>query len=263
MKLLAIIIAFGMFHYVGKPHILRSFAWLEYLQKQIKQGVENKQVQLLLLVAVPLLLLWLLVDGILDIRTHSVGFLLLHVLLLYYCLGPNTLAADLSDSSLRSRLKMTDESTPTEWIYALTDAALHRWFGVFFWYVLLGVYGALLYRIVCWAAQSSTEKDGIEAKVLQILEFPVTVLMTVSLAIASDFDRVWKNCKQYINQETLLSLNSLFLYKSMEFAVANCEIETKDEDKAHIIEQTTFSVLKKMLVVWLVFVALLVLFTRG
>ncbi len=263
MKLLAIIIAFGLFHYVGKSSILRSFDWLEQLQKQIKNWAEDAQVQLVLLVVLPLLGLWLLVDGILGLRTYSVWYLLLHVLMLYYCLGPNTLAAELSDSSLRSKLKITDEFTSTEVVYALTDAALHRWFGVFFWYVVLGVYGALMYRIICWATQSSTDKGAFEHKLSQLLEFPVTIIMTVSLAIASDFDRVWKHCKQYLTQETLLSLNSLFLYKSMDFAVEHCEIETKDEDKAYIIEQTTFAVLKKMLLVWLVFVALLVLFNNG
>ena len=263
MKLLAIIIAFGLFHYVGKAPFIRSFTWLEQLQQQIKKWFDDAQVQLMLLTVLPLLGLWLLVDGVLDVRAYSVGYLLLHVLLLYYCLGPNTLAADLSDSSMRSKLKITAESTPTEVVYVLTDAALHRWFGVFFWYVVLGIYGALGYRIICWAAQSSVGKQDLELKALQLVEFPVTIIMTISLAIASDFDRVWKHCKQYLTQETLFSLNSLFLYKSMDFAVEHCEIETKDEDKAYIIEQTTFAVLKKMLLVWLVFVALLVLFNNG
>jgi AmpE protein len=263
MKLLAIIIAFGLFHYVGKPAALRSFGWLELLQKQLKAWFDDSQIQTVLMVILPLLLLWVLEDGLMDLSADSVGYLLLSILLLYYCLGPNTLAADLHNSSLRSKLKISDESTATEIIYALTDAALHRWFGVFFWYVVLGIYGALLYRVVCWMALHSNEHNSHERKTAQLLEFPVTVFMTVSLAIASDFDRVWKHCKQYLNQETLLSLNSLFLYKSMDFAVGHCEIETKDEDKAHITEQTTFLVLKKMLVVWLVFVALLVLFTQN
>lgn len=263
MQLLAIILAFGLFHYVGKPQALRSMSWLERLQKQLKGWVEEPSMQLLLLIALPLLALWLVVDGILGIKPDSIGYLLLHVLLLYYCLGPNTLADDLQNTALRSKLKISDQSTRTEVVFAMTDAAIHRWFGVFFWYVVLGVYGALLYRLVCWAAQSSTDTTATEGKVAKLLEFPVTVLMTLSLAIASDFDRVWQHCKQYLNQETLWSLNSQFLYKSMDFAVAQCEIETKDENEEHINEQTTFSLLKRMLVVWLVFVALLVLFNNG
>ena len=58
-------------------------------------------------------------------------------------------------------------------------------------------------------------------------------------------------------------MNCQFLYKSMDFAVEQCEIETKDENKDQIIELTTFTVLKRMLVVWLVLVALLVIFTKG
>lgn len=263
MKLLAIIIAFGLFNYVAKPQFLISFQWLKQLQTWVNQSVSSVQIQWLIQVLIPLTLLWFIVDVLVDVRINSVSYLLIHVAVLYYCLGPRTIAADLEDQTLRDKLNIPVEAAPNQIVTALTDAALHRWFGVFFWYVVLGIYGALGYRIICYIARHSDAIVEFAVKMLKLIEFPVIILMTVSLALASDFDKIWKHCKQYLTRETMLALNSLFLYKSMDFAVEQCEIETQDEQKEQIVERTTFTVLKRMLVVWLVFVALLVLFSKG
>lgn len=263
MKLLAIILAFGLFNYVSKPQLLKSFVWLKLLQSWVKKNVTANQVQWLIVMLIPLTVMWLVVEGIGEVERNSVIYLLIQVAVLYYCLGPNTIAAELENQTLRTELHIPPKAKPEEVVNALTDAALHRWFGVFFWYVVLGIYGALAYRITCYLASVTESKDEVEHEILKLIEFPVTILMTVSLALASDFDKIWQHCKQYLTRETMLSLNSLFLYKSMDFAVEQCEIETKDENKAQIVELTTFTVLKRMLVVWLVFVALLVLFSKG
>ena len=154
--------------------------------------------------------------------------------------------------------------TPQHIINAMTDAALHRWFGVFFWYAVLNVYGAVLFRVVCHMNASRIDKDeGAITSFIKVLEFPVAVLMTVSLALASDFDRIWKHCKQYLNGETIRTLNSQFMYQSMDYAVEQCEIDSSGLNDAKIVEITTYTVLKRMLVVWLVFAALMVIFSIG
>jgi membrane protein required for beta-lactamase induction len=155
--------------------------------------------------------------------------------------------------------------TPEKIVNQLTDAALHRWFGVFFWYVVLNVYGALLYRVMCHLAQTegNHQVKSDLMSLMKLVEFPVTILMTVSLALASDFDRIWQHCKQYLTVETLKNLNSQYMYKSMDFAVEQCEIEKNDENNSQIIQLTTYKVLKRMLVVWLVFSALMVIFSIG
>lgn len=191
------------------------------------------------------------------------GFMI-DVLLVYYCLGPDTIENMIRKKQTTEALKLPANASAEQLIYKLTDAALHRWFGVFFWYVLLGVYGALIYRMICYFTQANGQDfQLIATRVLKVIEFPVVILMTVSLALASDFDRIWQHCKQYLNSETLRTLNSQFMYKSMDFAVEQCEIEKSDENKANIVELTTYTVLKRMLVVWLVFSALMVIFSIG
>lgn len=265
MKLLAIILAFGLFQYLPKPLFMNAFNWLNECRIWLKQWFENPYAQLAMVVAVPVFVVAVLMAQFFDFSDNSVGYLLIHVGLLYYCLGPQTVLSMIKQSSPQQQDDMADDVTPEIRVGKITDAALHRWFGVFFWYVVLNVYGALIYRFLCHL--SHTEKDStVKAKLtdlMRIIEYPVIVLMTVSLALASDFDRIWKHCKQYLTIETLKSLNSQFMYKSMDFAVEQCEIEENDENQALIIELTTYKVLKRMLVVWLVFSALMVIFSIG
>ena len=262
MKLLAIIIAFGLYHYVEKPAWLRDFSWVDQWQHKLTEAVESAAVRWLLVLALPLFLCWLLFVPIMGVTANSVMYFVLNIVILYVCLGPTTMVSEIDDESLHTALNISQDASPAAVTRAMTNAALYRWFGVFFWYVVLGVYGALAYRLACHVAKSDV-RESFNQHALRVLSYPVTLLMTVSLALASDFEKVGKQAKQYISMETIRSMNSQFLYQSMDYAVENCEIESKDEGKAQITERTTYTVLKRMLVVWLVFVALLVLFTKG
>lgn len=265
MKLLAILLAFALFRFVKKPKAMKSFEWLNNLRLWVKGWTHSAEVQILMTVSFPLILLFLLVYQVLSFGTDSLAYLLLQTMVVFYCLGPSNMEDLVGDNNSRKSMGLSDDATPKQIIDKLTDAALHRWFGVFFWYLVAGVLGALLFRLLCsfQAFDLTPEEQRKVNFTLKILEFPVTVLMTLALALASDFDRIWKHCKQYINAETIKQLNSQYMYESMDFAVEQCEIEKNDENKDHIIEITTYTVLNRMLVVWLVFTALLVIFSIG
>jgi AmpE protein len=87
-------------------------------------------------------------------------------------------------------------------VSAVVTNAQRRWFGVLFWFLLLGPFGALLYRLAALAA------DGDDARLLPedtaagarwlhaLLDWPVAQLMTLSMALVGDFDTVvgaWKD----------------------------------------------------------------------
>lgn len=265
MKLLAIILAFGLYRYVEKPMVLRSFNWLTEFKIWWQQWIENLYAQIAMVIVLPLLGLYFLLSSVFDFSDNSIAYLLVHVAVLYYCLGPETILAMIKHDTTKQQLDISEGIKAEKLVYKITDAALHRWFGVFFWYVVLNVYGALIYRLLCHLTHNEKDKQlkAVLKSMMRLIEFPVTIMMTASLALASDFDRIWKYCKQYLTIETLKSLNSQFMYKSMDFAVEQCEIDENDENKTQIIELTTYKVLKRMLVVWLVFSALMVIFSIG
>jgi len=265
MKLLTILLAFAMFRWLEKPHSIKSFDWVESLHQWLAKRCSGLDQVYALTLVTPLLVMLVAFSSILAFEQDSLLHLLLHVVIVYYCLGPETMK-----SLLDSHHKVIDEvaqgsqSETEQLINHMTDAAMHRWFGVFFWYAVLGVYGAVLFRMVCHLQQVKIDKDDDSIRAtLKLLEFPVAVLMTVSLALASDFDRIWKHCKQYLNGETIRTLNSQFLYKSMDYAVEQCEVDTAETHDVKIIGITTYTVLTRMLVVWLVFAALMVIFSIG
>jgi AmpE protein len=81
-------------------------------------------------------------------------------------------------------------------VEAVFRCALWRWFGVLFWFLLLGPAGAMLYRLVSLSAQGESQRvlpsaQG-EAALLfvALLNWPVAHLMTFGLALAAHFDGV-------------------------------------------------------------------------
>ena len=81
-------------------------------------------------------------------------------------------------------------------VEAVFRCALWRWFGVLFWFLLLGPAGALLYRLVSLSAQGEAQRvllpaQGQAAKLfVGLLNWPVAHLMTFGLALAANFDGV-------------------------------------------------------------------------
>lgn len=279
MTLLAIILAFAVFHYVEKPKGLRSFDFLtaldDFLEKTTHVSVQ--QVRFVLLILLPLLVLGLLlelihVDGL---HGHSIWFLVVHVLVLFYLLGPSAMDSDVAEATLMEQLGLTESSTAEETIHAMTDASLKRWFGVLFWYLILGLWGALIFRL-CERVAALKDRDELVKQwascLLVILSYPVAILMTVALAVSGDFDKVWHKWKPFFNWDSVQNLKTQFLYDAMVVSVnqdeatgdseADDDNEADDEDHQEtVVVDETLALLKRMLVACLVFVALLVLFS--
>lgn len=131
------------------------------------------------------------------------GLLLVGVAAVVYTLGPEPLdrdirmASDPSEPDRRQvaleRLLLTRASSGTEAAAAALHAALARWFGIVFWFVVLGVPGCLLYRGLR-EAHSSRKLQATErawtGRFLGWMNWPVVALMTGAIALTTDFDRV-------------------------------------------------------------------------
>ena len=81
-------------------------------------------------------------------------------------------------------------------IDAVFSSALRRWFGVLFWFLLLGAAGALLYRLAALSAQGEARealppeaREG-ATRLHALLDWPVAQAMSLSLALVGNFDTV-------------------------------------------------------------------------
>jgi AmpE protein len=258
MKLLALIIAFAISHFVKNPEKFRQFDWFKIWAGWFKQKVKLpiQELTVIIVVGLPVLVISLLAMGLFN---SVVGELLLAVLVLSYSIGPKSLDEEVANNRIRKNHGIRKNAQAAVVIKKMTKIAMHRWFGVFFWYVILGVVGAVLYRLSERLFAMTKESDSlypIVKNLMKILNYPVSWVMVISLAIASDFERIYKKCVPSMKMDSIAKMDTSFLYEAADFAVENCEVDTDEKES---IETITLNVLNRMLVVWLVFVSLLVI----
>jgi AmpE protein len=81
-------------------------------------------------------------------------------------------------------------------VSAVFHNALRRWFGVLFWFLVLGPMGAVLYRLTAiscegpLAARVPAQTAAGARVLLHVLDWPVAQLMTLALALVGNFDTV-------------------------------------------------------------------------
>ncbi|MFC5576774.1 regulatory signaling modulator protein AmpE [Lysobacter niabensis] len=140
---------------------------------------------------------------------YGLAGLLFAIFVLFYTWGPRDLDLDIDaiisapDAASRreAMLKLWPDGAPSTidgnaLVSAVFQNALRRWFGVLFWFLLFGPWGALLYRLTVLACEGSfARKLPHEAAygarmLLKILDWPVAQLLTLALALVGNFDTV-------------------------------------------------------------------------
>src|SRR5687768_1365142 len=219
VTLIAVVVALVIGHTLPALASLRRYdwyvSWLDWLGRQLGgQPFWRGPWGLVLALAVPLLVVGLLQLGLHDDLFGLPAFLF-SLAMLFYAWGPRDLDHDVEavveapDAAARdaaaARL-FPDRDAPSLEPGALVEAvfrcALWRWFGVLFWFLLLGPFGALLYRLVALCAQGEAMRRLPEGasqaarSTLAVLDWPVAQLMTLSLALVGNFDSVFTAWKE-------------------------------------------------------------------
>lgn len=84
-------------------------------------------------------------------------------------------------------------------VAAVFHAALSRWFGILFWFVVLGIAGAVLYRLNRMALQMESLRPAeVEwlARLRIVLDWPLMFLVIISAGLCGDLDRVYRAWKK-------------------------------------------------------------------
>jgi AmpE protein len=286
--LLAVVIALAVGHVVPDLARLRQFGWFESWLGLLGAGsgrglMHSGSIGIAIAIGVPVLLLALLQQA-LDGALFGLASLALGVLALFFCWGPRDLDLDVDavagapDLERRNAaIRSLDARIDTDTLRgtALVDGVFHggltRWFGVLFWFVLLGPAGALLYRLVqllarspAFAAQRPQDQHEALERAAQLLDWPAAHLMALALALATDFDTVagaWRDF--HAARGRYLSLDPGFLFAAARASV-DSDIESgdtyADDARGPLGEmQEAMALIWRILVVWGVVFALFVL----
>jgi AmpE protein len=120
-------------------------------------------------------------------------------------------------------------------IDAVFASALRRWFGVLFWFLLLGPVGAVLYRLSVLATQDEwasilPEENRLGARAVKTaLDWPVAQLMTLAMALVGNFDTVFTAWREAGG--TRFRLDTGFLGHAARASV-RCELAEEAEEYA-------------------------------
>lgn len=220
MTIISILIAFTLCHFLRELRRLRRFEWVGPYTAlgNDKLGFLpgwSGPTGFIVLLALPLIAAWL-VNSLLYSALGHIGEFLFAIAMLIYTFGPRDLDVD-----VRRVIHSEDEERQKQALEALLDGpvpenpeecraaainavfckALKRWFAIIFWFAVLGIYGALLYRLATWLADDDyglhEEQRELLLRLCKIMEWPVAQLMTLALAIATDFDAVFSAWKKY------------------------------------------------------------------
>src|SRR5690606_423359 len=188
--------------------------WLRWLDERFPGDGAWRGRHGIVLALLPPILLVALFQLALATPLLGLAGLLFGIAVLFYSWGPRDLDVDVEaivaapDPIARREAALKLWPDPQRavldapgMVSAVFTAAQRRWFGVLFWFLLLGAAGALLYRLVALAA------DGQEARLLPagtlsgarwlhaLMDWPVGQLMTFAMALVGNFDTVvgaWK-----------------------------------------------------------------------
>jgi AmpE protein len=195
------------------------------------------------------------------------GWFVLALFVFIYCLGPRDLDKDVqllnerglqaSDPAVAEALasmRLTPVADAPSAAAAVHHAALSRWFGLLFWFVVLGIPGALIYRLTRAGLQDSFDDAAIEwlARLRLVLDWPVVALMVLSAGLCSDLDRVVNAWRQQAADSPLWGVSPLLLD---QVASATLEAESSTIDALNSAHRLVW----RMLILWLVAMSLILI----
>ncbi len=261
----------------------RDFSWLQRTLARWMDGASHSAYRaagLALLLVLGCLLLQALLSHVLF---GLPGFAFATVVL-YFCWGPRDLDADIDDvlkapdsdrrhaAAQALRPDPAIQPLPVEAV-ALVEAtfasALSRWFGVLFWFVVLGPAGALGYRVVQLLARNAAFRPSMDdaqnevlERTLRLLDWAPAHLLALTLALVSDFDAVIKTWREYhaAHGKGYFTLDLGFL-GSLARAGVDADVEAGDgyaQDVGDPLLSLTDAqrLLRRVLVAWLALLAL-------
>jgi len=265
MTVLIVLAGLVISHYFTVVGRWRDFGWLLWPFEQTRRRFPGRGALALLVLIVGVVLVSFLAVALMDALLGIFGWSVLALVVFIYTLGPRDLDHDVqhildepthADGLEAARsLGLASQADAGAAAAAVLHAARTRWFSILFWFVVLGIPGALLYR----ACQQAMHSDALDDETLDwlarmrwVMEWPVLVLMTLSTGLVADLDPVVQAWKRYHRSRPWWLFSPLLLDR---VAGALLGPDASREDGLGRGHQLAW----RMLVLWLVVMSLMLI----
>ncbi|MEZ5468650.1 MAG: hypothetical protein R3F18_13485 [Lysobacterales bacterium] len=288
LALLALLMVLAAGALAPEMNQLRHFLWLrgylDWLDARLATlGLWNSEFGLALIL-LPLLAATALLSAVLGSHLHGLLHFGFALVMLFWCWGPRDLDADARRASTAENAEQRQQAlialggnagdAPVrsgQLVDAVFSSGLSRWFAPAFWFIAFGPTGVLGYRLTQLLAQSSDLQSRLPAPQVQAaahlhaaLAWLPAQLMTLALALASDFDAVGKAWREHhdAHGQGFLHADLGFLATTARACVDLDDEEFVSADGAPIRDEAVEEarrLLWRVLTVWMVLLSIVVL----
>lgn len=284
--LIAVLVVLALSHYAPEFTRVRRHDWLppwaERCRGLVPEGARSGPGLLWAALGLPLLALALVQGLLANPGVPALLSLLFGAAALFYAWGPRDLDRDVEriaamapaeqPAQAAARLGPMPLAQSGDAAGLVAAAAQRRWFGPLLWFVVLGAVGAVGYRLLQLAADGDVEsltpaQRAAAGWLRDLVDWPVSHLMVLALAVATDFDQVlatWKT--RTAAAGGALAIDPGLVPAAARTAVradlaeaGESELATEGEpgtpDAAPVLRDA-LAVIRRVLVVWLSLLAL-------
>ena len=286
MALIAILLSLTLERLVGALDGLRNFRWFAvwaaWARRQLPEEAPWQGAAGVVVLLLPPLLLIAFLFSLLDTLWMPLSFLA-GVMALLYCIGPKDLEAEVeafiearerddeesalwhASALLGSDIPVNSRVLTRTMVENILVEANGRLIAVFFWFALLGPFGAMLYRLTALLHHTESKRNGglAEAthRLIGLLDWIPARLCAIGYALSGNFVEAihgWRDdagkWPDY-NRGVLLACG-LGALSQMDSELAEEEV-SPERETARISE--TMALVRRMVLVLLAFLALLTL----
>jgi len=248
MALISIILGLFLDRTFRHLHDLRDMAWFEFYAQAIQRftGKRMPPLQFIIILTLPVTLLLgiqiLLQDFLFNIPAFVFG-----VIIFIYCLGPACLSTDIEayihartlgdeDEALHYAGTITDSTastSPDQQTSDVTRAILHvaneRIFATIFWFIVLGPFGAILYRLISELSKLIEFNDLAEFSeyIHSIMAWIPARMLAAGYALTGNFDGAYHGYKDRAQSTDFTQSNAEVLISTGMGAMHNLDRENE------------------------------------
>jgi AmpE protein len=248
MALISIIIGLFLDRTFRHLHDLRDMTWFEFYVQLVRKFIRNLSppLQFIIILALPALILLLLQISLHNFLFNLPGFIF-SVAIFIYCLGPVCLSTEIEaythartlgddDEALHYAGTITDSAasnSPDQQTTDVTRAILYvaneRIFSTIFWFVILGPFGCMLYRLISELSKQVEyhELSDFAEYVHAIMAWIPARMLAAGYAFTGNFDGAYHAFKDRAHSTALTQSNTEILVTTGLGAMRNLNIASE------------------------------------